>query len=268
MDIAAYTKSTLTDHPARLRILDALRASGEFSISEIQGSMPIPQGTERLLVFGGDGTMLDAAVRAARSGAAVLGVNLGNLGFLTQFETDASPEDIAAALIGGETESRMLLECRSAAGNFLALNDVVLRSDGTRPLTVSLFVDGQFADCYRSDGVIVATPTGSTAYSMSGGGPIVSPDCRNVILTPICPHNLSMRPLVLPSDAEVVLKVESRSGSFILSTDSRCLPMSDACRLIVRRNGVKLHVANLPGHNYYETLRNKLKWGEDRRNEI
>ena len=213
MDIAAYTKSTLTDHPARLRILDALRASGEFSISEIQGSMPIPQGTERLLVFGGDGTMLDAAVRAARSGAAVLGVNLGNLGFLTQFETDASPEDIAAALIGGETESRMLLECRSAAGNFLALNDVVLRSDGTRPLTVSLFVDGQFADCYRSDGVIVATPTGSTAYSLSAGGPVVAPEVDAVIVNPVCPHTLHSRPIVAGGSSEIVLRLSSEESA-------------------------------------------------------
>lgn len=262
MDIAAYTKSTLTDHPARLRILDALRASGEFSISEIQGSMPIPQGTERLLVFGGDGTMLDAAVRAARSGAAVLGVNLGNLGFLTQFETDASPEDIAAALTSGETESRMLLECRSAAGNFLALNDVVLRSDGTRPLTVSLFVDGQFADCYRSDGVIVATPTGSTAYSLSAGGPVVAPEVDAVIVNPVCPHTLHSRPIVAGGSSEIVLRLSSEESARLVvdGRDEGGLRASSV--IAVRRSQTEARFVKVGESRFYERLLSKMnRWG-------
>lgn len=262
MDIAAYTKSTLTDHPARLRILDALRASGEFSISEIQGSMPIPQGTERLLVFGGDGTMLDAAVRAARSGAAVLGVNLGNLGFLTQFETDASPEDIAAALSGGETESRMLLECRSAAGNFLALNDVVLRSDGTRPLTVSLFVDGQFADCYRSDGVIVATPTGSTAYSLSAGGPVLAPEVDAVIVNPVCPHTLHSRPIVAGGSSEIVLRLFSEESARLVvdGRDEGGLRASSV--IAVRRSQTEARFVKVGESRFYERLLSKMnRWG-------
>lgn len=262
MDIAAYTKSTLTDHPARLRILDALRASGEFSISEIQGSMPIPQGTERLLVFGGDGTMLDAAVRAARSGAAVLGVNLGNLGFLTQFETDASPEDIAAALTSGETESRMLLECRSAAGNFLALNDVVLRSDGTRPLTVSLFVDGQFADCYRSDGVIVATPTGSTAYSLSAGGPVVAPEVDAVIVNPVCPHTLHSRPIVAGGSSEIVLRLSSEESARLVvdGRDEGGLRASSV--IAVRRSHTEARFVKVGESRFYERLLSKMnRWG-------
>lgn len=262
MDIAAYTKSTLTDHPARLRILDALRASGEFSISEIQGSMPIPQGTERLLVFGGDGTMLDAAVRAARSGAAVLGVNLGNLGFLTQFETDASPEDIAAALTSGETESRMLLECRSAAGNFLALNDVVLRSDGTRPLTVSLFVDGQFADCYRSDGVIVATPTGSTAYSLSAGGPVLAPEVDAVIVNPVCPHTLHSRPIVAGGSSEIVLRLSSEESARLVvdGRDEGGLRASSV--IAVRRSQTEARFVKVGESRFYERLLSKMnRWG-------
>ena len=262
MDIAAYTKSTLTDHPARLRILDALRASGEFSISEIQGSMPIPQGTERLLVFGGDGTMLDAAVRAARSGAAVLGVNLGNLGFLTQFETDASPEDIAAALTSGETESRMLLECRSAAGNFLALNDVVLRSDGTRPLTVSLFVDGQFADCYRSDGVIVATPTGSSAYSLSVGGPVLAPEVDAVIVNPVCPHTLHSRPIVAGGSSEIVLRLSSEESARLVvdGRDEGGLRASSV--IAVRRSQTEARFVKVGESRFYERLLSKMnRWG-------
>ena len=224
--------------------------------------MPIPQGTERLLVFGGDGTMLDAAVRAARSGAAVLGVNLGNLGFLTQFETDASPEDIAAALIGGETESRMLLECRSAAGNFLALNDVVLRSDGTRPLTVSLFVDGQFADCYRSDGVIVATPTGSTAYSLSASGPVLAPEVDAVIVNPVCPHTLHSRPIVAGGSSEIVLRLSSEESARLVvdGRDEGGLRASSV--IAVRRSQTEARFVKVGESRFYERLLSKMnRWG-------
>ena len=227
-----------------------------------------------LLCVGGAGTFLDSVEYVKGSGIPVLGVNGGRLGFLANVRAEEVEEAVACIVEGRyELEEREMLQVevdgKKIPGVDYALNEVGIQKAATSSLLkIHAYIGDIYLTTYWADGLVVATPTGSTAYSMSGGGPIVSPDCRNVILTPICPHNLSMRPLVLPSDAEVVLKVESRSGSFILSTDSRCLPMSDACRLIVRRNGVKLHVANLPGHNYYETLRNKLKWGEDRRNEI
>ena len=113
---------------------------------------------------------------------------------------------------------------------------------------------------------MVATPTGSTAYSLSGGGPIVSPECRNIILTPICPHNLTIRPLVVPNTAEVRLKVEGRSGEYVLCMDSRIRKMTDGQELKICTGSQKINVVKLPRHNYYDTLRNKLMWGEDRRN--
>ncbi len=133
-------------------------------------------------------------------------------------------------------------------------------------LNIHAYIGEVYLTAYWADGLVVSTPTGSTAYSLSGGGPIVSPDCRNLILTPICPHNLSMRPLVVPDNAEITLQVESRSGDFVLSMDSRIRKLEDKHRLKIRTNGHRIKVVTLEGHNYYETLRNKLMWGEDRRN--
>ena len=262
MVIAAYTKSTLSEHPARKRILDALSSCGDFVIHEIQGNLPIPTETERMLVFGGDGTMLTAAVRAARQGIPVLGINLGNLGFLTQFETDAAPEAVADALLHAATEARMLIECRSACGNFLALNDVVLKSDGSRPVSVSLVVDGQFADCYRSDGVIVATPTGSTAYSLSAGGPDVAPEVDALVVNPVCPHTLHSRPVVASGKSEIILKLSSEDGARLVVDGKEEGVLRASSVIAVRKADVYAHFVKVGENRFYEKLLSKMnRWG-------
>lgn len=262
MVIAAYTKATLSEHPARKRILDALSSCGDFDVYEIQGNMPIPTETERMLVFGGDGTMLTAAVRGARQGIPVLGVNLGNLGFLTQFETDAAPEAVAQALLHGDTEARMLIECRSACGNFLALNDVVLKSDGTRPVSVSLVVDGQFADCYRSDGVIVATPTGSTAYSLSSGGPVLAPEVDAIIVNPVCPHTLHSRPIVAGGRSEILLRLSQEDCAKLVVDGKEEGVLRTAAVIAVAKADVSASFVRVGENRFYEKLLNKMnRWG-------
>lgn len=226
-----------------------------------------------LLSFGGDGTFLDSVEYIRDSGVPVLGVNSGRLGFLANVRADEIDRAVECIVRGQyELEQREMLQLnvdgREMQGFDYALNEVGVQKEATASLlNIHAYIGDVFLTTYWADGLVVATPTGSTAYSMSGGGPIVSPECHNIILTPICPHNLSMRPLVVPAGAEIRLKVESRSGNFILSTDSRIRPMEDSCRLTIRRSDRKLNVVNLPGHNYYETLRRKLKWGEDERNE-
>lgn len=226
-----------------------------------------------LLSFGGDGTFLDSVEYIRDSGVPVLGVNSGRLGFLANVRADEIDRAVECIVRGQyELEQREMLQLevdgREMLGFDYALNEVGVQKEATASLlNIHAYIGDVFLTTYWADGLVVATPTGSTAYSMSGGGPIVSPGCHNIILTPICPHNLNMRPLVVPADAEIKLKVESRSGNFILSTDSRTRPMEDSCCLTIRRNGRKLNVVKLPGHNYYETLRRKLKWGEDERNE-
>lgn len=225
-----------------------------------------------LLSIGGDGTFLDSVVYVKDSGVPILGVNSGSLGFLANVRADEIEKAVECMTTGRyATEQREMLTLQVDGENLpgydYALNEVgVLKAATSSLLNIHAYIGGVYLTTYWADGLVVATPTGSTAYSLSGGGPIVSPDCRNLILTPICPHNLSMRPLVVPNDAEITLQVESRSGDFVLSMDSRIRKMGDRHRLKIRTNERKIKVVTLEGYNYYETLRNKLMWGEDRRN--
>lgn len=227
-----------------------------------------------LLSIGGDGTFLDSVVYVKDGGVPILGVNSGRLGFLANVRTDEIEEAVECITSGHySTEQREMLalqvDGRSLPGFDYALNEVgILKAATSSLLNIHAYIGEVYLTTYWADGLVVATPTGSTAYSLSGGGPIVSPDCRNLILTPICPHNLSMRPLVVPNDAEITLQVESRSGDFVLSMDSRIRNIEDKYRLTIWTNEQKIQVVTLEGHNYYETLRNKLMWGEDRRNRL
>lgn len=228
---------------------------------------------EMLLSVGGDGTFLDSVVYVKNSGVPVLGVNSGRLGFLANVRADEIEDTvrcIAAGHYSVEKREMLQLEIDGVCVEDLdyALNEVgVLKAATSSLLKIHAFIGTTYLTTYWADGLVVATPTGSTAYSLSGGGPIVSPDCRNIILTPICPHNLGIRPLVVTNEAVIRLEVESRSGDFVLSMDSRIRNMSDRHQLTIRTSDVKINVVTLQNHNYYETLRNKLMWGEDKRNE-
>ncbi len=226
-----------------------------------------------LLSIGGDGTFLDAVDYAREYGVPILGINCGRLGFLANVRTNEIKEAVSCLSSGQyELEQREMLSVEvdgmPLKGFDYALNEVGIQKATTSSLlNIHAYVHGVYLTTYWADGLIIATPTGSTAYSLSGGGPIVSPACHNIILTPICPHNLSMRPLVLPADVELELKVESRSGKFVFSTDSRVQEMEDEHVLTVRQHATRLNIVKIPGHCYYDTLRNKLKWGKDERNE-
>lgn len=233
----------------------------------------LPEDTDMLLSIGGDGTFLDSVVYVKEQGIPVLGVNSGRLGFLANVRTEEIERAVDCIVAGDyATEQREVLHLevdgKEEAGFDTALNEVcVLKTSTSSLLKIHAYIGEEYLTTYWADGLIVATPTGSTAYSLSGGGPIVSPVCRNIILTPVCPHNLSMRPLVLPNDACIRLEVESRSGDFMLSMDSRTKEMSHRYRLAITMGKSRIKVVRLPFHSYYETLRNKLMWGEDRRND-
>lgn len=225
-----------------------------------------------LLCIGGDGTFLDSVVYVKDSGVPVLGVNSGHLGFLANVPIQEIREAVACIATGKYTlEPREMLQLEVDGEKIpdfdYALNEVgVLKTATTSLLKVHAYVGEVYLTTYWADGLVVATPTGSTAYSLSGGGPIVSPECQNIILTPICPHNLTIRPLVVPNTAEIMLKIEGVSGNFVLSMDSRIREMKDGQLLRIRAHDQKVYVVKLPLHNYYQTLRNKLMWGEDKRN--
>lgn len=228
---------------------------------------------ELLLSIGGDGTFLDSVVYVKDSGVPILGVNTGRLGFLANVPVSEISQAVEAICSGHYSVEKREILCLEVDGEVLpgfdfALNEVsVLKTETSSLLKIHAYIGDVYLTTYWADGLIVATPTGSTAYSLSGGGPIVSPDCNNIILTPVCPHNLSMRPLVVPGSAVIRLVVEGRAGEFVLSMDSKVKRMEDNRELRVYSGNSGINVVKLEHHNYYETLRNKLMWGEDKRND-
>lgn len=255
-------------------LLERVYGDGHFFDTLFSVSSLRENGADLLLSIGGDGTFLDTVLYVRDSGIPVLGINCGHLGFLANVsvgEIDAAIDYISAGKY--DTEQRSLVGLQVEGDGFpgfhFGLNEVsIQKTDRSSLLRIHAYVDEVYLTTYWADGLIVATPTGSTAYSLSGGGPIVSPECRAIVLTPVCPHNLSMRALVVPERAAIRIEVEGRSGEFMLSVDSRAKKMKDSCTVRIAAGDFKMNVVKFPGHNYYETLRNKLGWGEDKRNEI
>lgn len=255
-------------------LLERVYGGGHFFDTLFSVSSLREIGADLLLSIGGDGTFLDTVLYVRDSGIPVLGINCGHLGFLANVsvgEIDAAIDYISAGKY--DTEQRSLVGLQVEGDGFpgfhFGLNEVsIQKTDRSSLLRIHAYVDEVYLTTYWADGLIVATPTGSTAYSLSGGGPIVSPECRAIVLTPVCPHNLSMRALVVPERAVIRIEVEGRSGEFMLSVDSRAKKMKDSCTVRIAAGDFKMNVVKFPGHNYYETLRNKLGWGEDKRNEI
>jgi len=223
-----------------------------------------------LLVLGGDGTTLAAAREAAPAGVPILPINLGGLGFLTSFTMEELYPALEDALMGRAAinERVMLFAERVHDGAVLTqqcmLNDAVVHK-GTlgRMIELELHIDGGFVCRYRADGLIVATPTGSTAYSMSAGGPIVHPAVESIQLTPICPHTLSDRPVVVNDRSEIELRLGQSNDSVFLTMDGQIgVPLKDGDRVRITRAKQRLKLIHPPSKSYFEILRNKLKWGE------
>lgn len=262
MKIAVFTKSTLLEHPVRNAVLSALNASGKFVTEEISAEAPVPADCERLLAFGGDGTMLEAAVRAAKAGVPLVGVNCGNLGFLTQFDSATDADEIADALLNGKTVKRMLLECETADGRFLALNDVVVKSADTHPVSLELYVDGKFVDAYRSDGMIVATPTGSTAYSLSAGGPVLAPDLDALTVNAVCPHTLHSRPLVVGAASRIELRIIGGASAVLVVDGTSAAELGAHASVKVKKAAVGALFVDAGHRGFYEKLLDKMnRWG-------
>jgi NAD+ kinase len=222
--------------------------------------------------IGGDGTFLEAVTLVRDSSITLAGINSGRLGFLAGI----SREDISLAvdsIIRGLAvmDQRVLLQVDSEPqifGDFnFALNEITVhKRDDSSMIKITAYLDGQFLNIYWADGLIVATPTGSTAYSLSVGGPLVLPDTHNIILSPIAPHNLTVRPLVFNDSMRLTLQVESRSGNLLVSADSRSAVIEDKLELSIFKAPFCIKTFRLSDHNFYHTLRTKLMWGADRRN--
>ncbi len=229
-----------------------------------------PSEIDLLVTLGGDGTLLRGARWAASAGVPVFGVNLGRLGFLTSVTVEELEEAIARISAGDFVlDARMALEVMTGRGKaakpeFTALNDAVIHKSGfARVVPLTVWVDEEEVGLYRADGVIVSTPTGSTAYSLSAGGPILDPRLEAIITTPICPHTLAVRPLVLHSSSQVTIQIGQASDETILTIDGQVgSELKPGDRVTVRRSPKGVQLVRLPGQRFFSVLRKKLKWGD------
>jgi len=225
---------------------------------------------ELLIVLGGDGTLLSAARALHANKVPILAVNLGGLGFLTSITLNELYPVLAQVLAGEHrTSERMMLEAEvfhngKASGRQRALNDAVAnKAARARMLEFDVYVDRDHVGRYRADGIIVATPTGSTAYSLAAGGPIIHPDLDAFVITPICPHMLTNRPLVIPGTARVELDFAPAEEPVYLTLDGQVgFQLDPADRVAITKSASKVVVVRPPKKTYFEILRNKLRWGE------
>ncbi len=221
--------------------------------------------------FGGDGTIVTSLLFIEDLQIPIVGVNTGRLGFLASFTKEEVFNELDEILRGDvKISERSVIEVVSPKmGLFFpfALNDITIsRKETTSMITVDSYINGEFLNVFWGDGVIISTPTGSTAYSLSCGGPIISPNNENFVITPIAPHNLNVRPLIVNDDVEICLKVESRVPQYTLAMDSRLIHIDTNTEIIIRKAKFKISLVQPNNISFYETIRQKLLWGKDKRN--
>jgi len=228
--------------------------------------------TDYVVTLGGDGTILSCVAFLGSVDIPILGINLGRLGFLASTEMRFTEE--ALKMLKNKTytvSDRSLLQVEMDLDLFgdqsFALNDFTLhKRDSSSMVIIKAYVDGEYLNTYWADGLIIATPTGSTGYSLSCGGPILFPKSGNFVLTPIAPHNLNVRPIVIPDSSEIVLEIEGRSGQFLATLDSRSKKIDEQHEIRVFRSPHKAKLIQLPETTFSETLQQKMGWGSDIRN--
>ena len=221
-----------------------------------------------MLCYGGDGTLLEGAHRLGGAPVPVLGVSAGHLGFLPSVPTGGMAPLLEEIRNGGlRTEPRTLLEVRGSFAqqpeSTFCLNEFTVQRHGAGLISVETYVDEQMVATYHGDGVIVSTPTGSTAYSLSAGGPVVAPTCSCMVITPIAPHNLTMRPVVIPDTSRVRLHIRARHSDPFITLDNRTCAVAPEAVFTVERAEQKIFLAVPHNISFYDTLRNKMMWGID-----
>jgi NAD+ kinase len=244
------------------------------SFATFQNHSDLDSSFDMLLSIGGDGTILRAITLVRDSGIPVLGINAGRLGFLASVQKE-NITDFLQLVIDKKyrISKRSLLSLRCNPPNAaidklnFAMNEItVSRKDTTSMITIETHLNEEFLNSYWADGLIIATPTGSTGYSMSCGGPILTPEVTSLVITPIAPHNLNARPLVIPDNTQIKLKVSGREDNYLVSLDSRIASVPNAAELTIEKTNFQINMVEIPNETFLKTLRNKLMWGEDKRN--
>jgi len=236
------------------------------------GKKDLPRHTEMLFSLGGDGTFLDTVIFIADSGVPILGINFGRLGFLAAIPVEEADSAILSLVRGSYTiERRSLLHLDASMPLFgdapFALNEFTLhRKDSSSMIKIHTFLNGEFLNTYWADGLILSTPTGSTGYSLSCGGPVVFPQASSFVITPVAPHNLNVRPIIVPDDNIISFEVEGRSEHFLCTLDSRMESITSQVQMAVRKENFTILLVRPDEHNFLRTIRQKLYWGVDKRN--
>ena len=271
-----HLMQTLDEHQLRItvyepfaRMLESFAPQGiDYDVFSSHSDLK----ADLMFSIGGDGTILDTVPFVLDSGMPVLGINMGRLGFLSSISKDEISQAVANVLSRNYSiEQRSLLELVSPKDVFgdvrYALNELnVIRNPEHSLLAIKVFVDDVYLNTYWGDGILLATPTGSTAYSLSAGGPIIAPSSKSFVITPIATHNLTVRPVVIPDSSVVRIQVEGRERQFVFSMDSRNCTLDTSVQLEVRKAGFSLNLVRMRGEDFFSTIRNKLMWGKDNRN--
>lgn len=248
-------------------LLDTDNRDGITPFRDIDSSTVVP---DMLLSVGGDGTFLETASRVAGRDIPVAGMNAGRLGFLANIHDD--PESALRNILRGKytITKRFMLRLSEPADlmgeSSLALNDITIQKGDLNMITVKVWVDGLYLNTYWADGLIISTATGSTAYNLSTGGPILSPGDASIVISPLSPHNLTVRPIVLPGNSTLRLMVEGRSKDYLVTCDYRSARLPFHTGLVIMQPGFTIPTVNPEGHDFFSTLRNRLMWGADPRN--
>jgi NAD+ kinase len=225
-----------------------------------------------VLSVGGDGTLLDTVIQVGSQQTPIIGINTGRMGFLATVAKENIQKSIQDLMSGEYTiESRSLVNLEASRTVFpgmnFGLNEFTIhKRDTSSMIIVHTYINGQYLNSYWADGLIVATPTGSTGYSLSCGGPLITPGARNFVITPVSPHNLNVRPIVVPDESVISFKIEGRSEKFLISLDSRSTAIDATVELKLKKADFSARLVKFSGYNYFDTLRQKLNWGFDMRN--
>jgi NAD+ kinase len=242
--------------------------SDTFKVFDKQSDLP--DNTDVIISIGGDGTFLEAVSFISDKNIPIIGVNVGRLGYLATI----SLNDVESAIVSikersYKIEERTMIQVAingKKLDNHFALNEVAIQKKETSMIKIKTYIDDVFLNTYWADGLIISTPTGSTAYSLSVGGPIVIPGSENFVLSPIAPHNLSARPLIIPDNSVIRCKVESRDSNVLVSVDNNSYVVDSDIEVVVKKASHTIKIASIEESDYFSTLREKLLWGVDIRN--
>lgn len=256
------------------KLYDQLKFDTNLDLKPYDKSKDLNSSIDIMISIGGDGTFLRTIEYVRRLNIPVMGINTGNLGFLATIKKDNLDQAVEKIYKKKfKIENRSLIKVNSEAIGLpksffpYALNEIsVVRKDTTSMINIKTSLDGNHLNSYWADGLIIATPTGSTGYSLSCGGPVISPSSNSLVLTPISPHNLNARPLVISDQTKIELSVSGREDNHLLSIDSKIFTVKNQTNIVVEKPSFDFMIAHFSNNNFYKTLKEKLLWGKDKRN--